>query len=50
MSARFYTQAPRVQPLTQEQQQVMRFAQQNVLSGNDEAMQALAVLARQFKA
>lgn len=36
--------------MTPEQQQVMRFAQQNVLSGNDEAMQALAVLARQFKA
>lgn len=39
-----------VSSMTPEQQQVMRFAQQNVLSGNDEAMQALAVLARQFKA
>lgn len=36
-------------PMTEQQQQVMEYARRNVLGGNDEAMQALAVLARQFK-
>ena len=36
-------------PMTTEQQQVAEYMRRNVLSGNDEAMQALAVLAKQFK-
>jgi len=36
-------------PMTPEQHQVQQFIRQHLQSGNDEAMQALAVLAKQFK-